>query len=100
MSVEDERNDIRELMPPEIVAAVDNIIDDLIARLGESPEAWWGAYEAIDVLMHKPIVTALVAEDEDASHILTMIMLVLGQFLSDPRSMIMHKVAKELRKNR
>jgi len=95
-----EREHIRGDLPPQILASVDEIVYGLIAKLGESPEAWWGASSALMDIVSKPIVLAVAegrSTGEDKS-VMTLIMLVLGQFLSHPISMANIQLARELRK--
>lgn len=97
-----QRESIRGDMPPAIRAAVDEIVDGLIANLGESPEAWYGAQAALMDLVSKPIVLAVAeghkTSDSGDRSVMTLIMLVLGQFLSHPISMANIQLARELRK--
>jgi len=95
------RESFRADMPPAIQQSMDKIVNDLIAVLGESPEAWRGALEAVSALMTQPIATAANEYGEALAHseaVMTMMTLVLGQWLSHP--IVVGMVRDQLRRKR
>ena len=89
------RDDIRATVPPHILKVIDQINDDLVAKLGESPEAWRGCFEALDAIVAGPLITVREdGTDFPREAIATLLMLVLGQFLSDERVLLARALQK------
>ena len=98
------RDEVRSLMPPAIIEAVDSIVQGLISELGESPEAWRGAFEAIDIMINRPLITYLSGDRDEMTNpdkaVITMMMTVLGQFLSDERTLAVREIQNKQQKER
>lgn len=90
------RDGITSVLPLEIQMAIREIIDVIVSELGESPEAWRGCKVAIEWLLNRPILAFFDQFKRDKSeHGATLLMLLLGQFLSDERVLAAYQILRE-----
>jgi hypothetical protein len=85
----DTMTEVSGSLPPVVVAVIDQVIDAVVARLGESPEAWRGAIEVITLVMKAMMMGR---EDPDDPVMLnvneTMIGLIISTLAASPWSRV------------